>query len=128
MNVLLDTCAFLWLVTEDSKNLSSEMTAVYLNENNKIFLSIVSAWEISIKTSLGKLDIEKPVHQFLQEQINVNDLSVLSITLDHVTGVSELPYHHKDPFDRLLIAQAIAEGFHILTADRIFTHYDVRLC
>ncbi len=126
MKVLLDTCAFLWLVTNDTGHLTETATGTFLDGDNEIFFSIVSAWEISIKAGIGKLDVPLPVHNFLTEQIRLNELSVLPVELSHVTKVSELPFHHKDPFDRLLIAQAMIEGIPILTGDSLFDAYKVR--
>jgi PIN domain nuclease of toxin-antitoxin system len=126
MKILLDTCAFLWLVTNDTGHLTETATDTFLDEDNEICFSIVSAWEISIKVSVGKLDVPLPVHHFLTEQIGLNELSVLSVKFSHVTKVSELPFHHKDPFDRLLIAQAMIENLPILTGDPVFKRYNIK--
>jgi PIN domain nuclease of toxin-antitoxin system len=126
MKVLLDTCAFLWLVTNDSEHLTETAKNTFLNEENEIFFSLVSAWEISIKASIGKLNVPLPVHNFLTLQIELNQLSVLPLKLSHVTKIYELPFRHKDPFDRLLIAQAIIEELPILTGDSVFDSYNVR--
>lgn len=125
MKVLLDTCTFLWLTTEDCSQLSQKSIDTFLDENNEIYFSIVSAWEISIKVSIGKLDLAMPVRDFLIRQIELNGLIVLPITLEHVAKVSELPFHHKDPFDRLLIAQSMVESILIMSADSIFEQYDI---
>jgi len=127
MKMLLDTCSFLWLVTEDKKLLNSKTIDAFLDKGNEIYFSIVSAWEISIKSSIGKLILSLPVHEFLQKQIVVNELSVLPIGLRHVTKVADLPFHHKDPFDRLLIAQAITEDMSIISSDPVFHHYSVKI-
>ena len=127
MKILLDTCSFLWLVTEDKKRLNSKAIDAFLDEGNEIYFSIVSAWEISIKSSIGKLILSLPVHEFLQKQIVVNELSVLPIGLSHVTKVADLPFHHKDPFDRLLIAQAITEDMLIISSDPVFHLYSVKI-
>jgi len=126
MKILLDTCSFLWLVAENNEKLSDGAIDVFLNEKNEIYFSIVSAWEISIKSSIGKLELTLPVRDFLTEQIELNELSLLPIELNHVAKVAELPFHHKDPFDRLLIAQAIVEDILLLSPDSAFDCYDVK--
>ncbi len=122
---MLDTCSFLWLVTANTDKLCENAISVFTSEENIIYFSVVSAWEISIKASIGKLDIALPVEKFLINQIELNDLNIVSIGLKHVTKVSDFALHHKDPFDRLLIAQAMIEGMTILTADNIFKKYGV---
>jgi PIN domain nuclease of toxin-antitoxin system len=126
VKVLLDKCTFLWLVTKDTGHLSQEAIDIFLDEKNEIYLSVVSAWEISIKAGIGKLEIALPVHAFLTEQIELNELSLLPLELAHAAKVSELPFHHKDPFDRLLIAQAMIEDIPILSGDSIFKRYNIR--
>ena len=127
MKILPDTCSFLWLVTENKKRLTNKTINAFLDEENEIYFSIVSGWEISIKSSIGKLVVSLPVHEFSQEQIVENGLSVLPIGLSHVTKVADLPFHHKDPFDRLLIAQAITEDMSIISSDPVFHHYGVKI-
>ncbi|MDM8555829.1 type II toxin-antitoxin system VapC family toxin [Desulfococcaceae bacterium HSG7] len=126
MRVLLDTCAFLWLITEDKDRLSLIASDTFLHKNNQIYFSLVSAWEISIKKSTGKLVLSDPVYEFISEQIESNQLILLPIELDHIAKVSELPFYHKDPFDRLIIAQAITEDIAVLTSDSLFNNYGVR--
>jgi PIN domain nuclease of toxin-antitoxin system len=127
MKALLDTCTFLWLTTEDCDRLSRKSIDTFLDEDNEIYFSLVSAWEISIKVSIGKLYLTIPVREFLSRQIELNGLIVLPITLEHVTKVSELPFHHKDPFDRLLIAQSMIEDIPILSSDSVFEQYGIRM-
>ena len=121
MKILSYTCSILWLVTEDKKRLSSKAIDAFLDEDNEIYFSVVSAREISIKSSIGKLDLSLPVHDFLKKQIVVNELSVLPIGLSHVTKVADLPFHPKVPFDRLPIAQVITEDMPIISRDPVFT-------
>ncbi len=127
MKALLDTCTFLWLVTEDCSHLNSRTADIFLSEDSEIYFSLVSAWEISIKNSMGKLQLTDPVYEFLTKQIRLNDLNLLPIEISHIAKVSELPFHHKDPFDRLLIAQSVVENIPILTQDRIFAEYGVEV-
>jgi len=128
MKALLDTCTFLWLTTEDCDRLSRKTIDTFPDEDNEIYFSLVSAaWEISIKVSIGKLYLTIPVREFLSRQIELNGLIVLPITLEHVIKVSELPFHHKDPFDRLLIAQSMVEYIPILSSDSVFEQYGIRM-
>lgn len=97
MKYMLDTCTFLWLVTEDHGNLNPRIVEIFLHNDNEIVFSVVSAWEISIKASIEKLDLQLPARDFLESQIYRNGLSLLPVSLDHVIKVAELPFHHKDP-------------------------------
>lgn len=126
MKILLDTCSFLWLVTEDVDSLSSKAQSLFLDDSNDIFLSIVSCWEISIKWSIGKLDLQSPPDIFLKTQIADNGLTLLYISLNHATKVAELTFHHRDPFDRLLVAQSMVAGIPLLTADETLSQYEIQ--
>ncbi|WP_193198022.1 type II toxin-antitoxin system VapC family toxin [Nostoc sp. MG11] len=125
MNLLLDTHTFIWYVTGNSR-LSNQVIELINNENNQILLSIASLWEIAIKQSLGKLSFSQPFEIFITQQLNLNDFSLIDITISHITVVATLPLHHRDPFDRLLIAQAVTENIPILSADKIFNAYPIR--
>lgn len=125
MKLLLDTCSFLWLVTENSQKITPKAETLFLDGRNRVLFSAVSAWEISIKWSIGKLELTSPVHEFLTKQILLNKLTILPIHLEHAIKVAELPFHHKDPFDRLLIAQSIIEEIPLLSADPTFDLYGV---
>ncbi|MEH2327682.1 type II toxin-antitoxin system VapC family toxin [Nostoc sp.] len=122
MSFLLDTHILLWFLENDSK-LSDQVREVITNPENVIFVSAISAWEISIKQSLGKLIVPGN----LQEALRFSRFEVLSMTLAHGIKVADLPLHHKDPFDRMLIAQALVEGLTIITVDQKFKFYDVPL-
>lgn len=124
MRYLIDTHTFLWFVTNDSK-LSHDALDLIENDANAIFLSIASLWEMGIKFSIGKLKIHKPFQEFVDEQIHVNQLQLLNIEPSHITMVSILPFHHRDPFDRMLIAQAITEKMSIISADTAFDSYGI---
>ena len=126
MKILLDTCSFLWLVREDVDSLGSKAQSLFLDDSNDIFLSIVSCWEISIKWSIGKLDLQSPPDIFLKTQIADNGLTLLYISLNHATNVAELTFHHRDPFDRLLVAQSMVEGIPLLTADETLSQYEIQ--
>lgn len=122
MSFLLDTHILLWFLENDSK-LSNQVREVITNPENFIFVSAVSAWEISIKQFLGKLIAPNN----LAEALRFSRLEVLAITLAHGIKVADLPMYHKDPFDRMLIAQALVEGLKIITVDQKFKFYDVSL-
>jgi PIN domain nuclease of toxin-antitoxin system len=96
-------------------------------EDNENFVSVVSIWEIAIKYGIGKLNLEIPFDDFIDRQITPNGIQLLDIKLEHLKVVSTLPLHHRDPFDRLLIAQAIVEDIILISTDRVFSLYPVRL-
>ncbi len=124
MRVLLDTHAFLWWIS-DSPELSDDAREAIADGRNAPVFSAVSGWEIAIKAGLGKLELPDPPAKFVNEQLSKNDLEVLPIHLRHTLGVYELPDHHRDPFDHLLISQALVERLPILTADPNFSRYPV---
>jgi PIN domain nuclease of toxin-antitoxin system len=125
MKVLLDTSVFLWIISDDGK-LSPEARAVYLAEGTDPLLSVASVWEIMIKASLGKLDLPARAGQFIKEQLRLTSCTLLDITVDHCVMVRSLPFHHKDPFDRLIAAQALVERIPVLSSDRTMTEYGVK--
>jgi PIN domain nuclease of toxin-antitoxin system len=124
MRLLLDTHAFLWWVG-DSPELSAAARKVIADAANECLVSLASCWEMSIKCSLGKLRLTQPVEQFIPEQMAVNGFRLLPIDFQHVAGVGNMPVHHRDPFDRLLISQAQVEKLTIVTADAAFDKYGV---
>ena len=124
--LLLDTHTFLWWVN-DAPELSEAARQAISNADNDCFLSVASCWEMAIKSSLGKLSLSKPVDSFVLDQIIENAFLVLNIELRHAAKVESLPFHHRDPFDRLLIGQAISDGLTLVTANRLFSHYNVQL-
>lgn len=124
MKLLLDTHTFLWFIIGDSK-LNPKAQSLIEDENNKKLVSIVTLWEIAIKGSLGKLTLEAPFHILFPKQLEINGLDLLPIKIDHLTEVTKQPFHHRDPFDRLLIAQAIVENLSILSIDAAFDDYPI---
>jgi PIN domain nuclease of toxin-antitoxin system len=124
MKLLLDTHTFLWFI-DDNPQLSQKAKAL-LEADNELLLSIASLWEIAIKLSLGKLTVEIPTEVLMTQQLTRNDIDVLPITVAHLVQVSTLPLHHRDPFDRLLIAQAIVEQIPIVSVDPAFDAYPVQ--
>lgn len=124
MRVLLDTHAFLWFVG-GSAQLSSRARQVIADPTTEPLLSVASLWEMAIKISLGKLTIQAPFATFVPEQLRLNGITLLGITIDHTAGVTTLAFHHRDPFDRLLVAQAQSEQLPIVSADSAFDAYGV---
>lgn len=126
MKILLDTHAFLWAITEDAQ-LSVRAREVFTARTSELFLSVASIWEILIKVQLKKLPLTKPVVPFLREQLANNNIHVLPIVLDHVARLEDLPVHHRDPFDRILVAQSLEEGWPLLSADPLLARYPAEL-
>ncbi len=124
MRLLLDTHAFLWWVT-DTPRISAPAHEAIANPGNDILISPVSGWEISIKAALGRLQLPGPPPEFIPEQLRRNDFGVLPVSMQHALEVSQLPLHHQDPFDRLLIAQARSDGIPVVSGDAAFGAYDV---
>ncbi len=93
---------------------------------NELFISIASLWEIAIKFSIGKLNLQQPFDAMFPEQLETNSIEIIGITIDHLKAVSSLPFHHRDPFDRLIIAQSKVEGLSIISVDTVFDDYGVR--
>ena len=124
MRVLLDTHTFIWLDNDPGK-LSETVTALCSDKDNDLFLSIASVWEMQIKLKLAKLTLPLALDKTIAEQQKMNGLQLLPIELRHVLALDSLPDHHKDPFDRLLIAQAKAEGLTLITNDPVIAKYPV---
>jgi PIN domain nuclease of toxin-antitoxin system len=125
MKLLLDTHAFIWW-DSDPARLSVPALAALRDPANAVWVSVVSIWEIVIKSQLGKLTLRLPLPDIVAHQ-QANGIQILPATLAHTLAVERLPPVHKDPFDRLLIAQANEEGAELVSADPIFAHYPVRL-
>ena len=125
MRVLVDTHVFLWWVGGD-RALPAKARAVLANPENECLISMVSAWELAIKTGLGKLKLALPVKRYIVENVAANGFRMLAIQIAHVGRVETLARHHGDPFDRLLIAQALEENIALVTADPIFRNYGVK--
>ncbi len=128
MRLLLDTHAFLWFVADDSA-LSRTARSAIEDSANEIFVSVATAWEVAIKASLGKLAVDAPsVAEFFRQQMEVNGFAYLPIEPLHVFRVGGLPFHHRDPFDRLLIAQSVEERMHLVTREvALFSMYGVSI-
>jgi len=122
MRLLLDTHTFLWL-DGSPEHLSPAALAACEDPTNQLYLSVVSAWEIQIKHQINRLHLDVPLEEMIQGQQTANDLQILSVELHHVYILRQLPLHHYDPFDRLLIAQAKAEQMRLVSADSQFAPY-----
>ena len=125
MRILIDTHILIWHL-EDDVQLSSYYGQLIEDRSNTVFVSIVSFWEIAIKTSRGKLSLSKPIVDIVA-QIERSTISILPINPRHTIQVSHLPFHHKDPFDRMIIAQALVDDLPVISSDRNFTNYGVEL-
>ena len=125
MRVLLDTHSFIWLVTDDPK-LSDLAKSLFLDGRNELFCSAVTSFEIAIKFSLGKLELAEPPREFMETRLRKNALRPLPITLAHTYRLADLPFHHRDPFDRLLVAQALEEDLSLLSIDEVLSDYGIQ--
>jgi len=126
MNVLVDTHVWIWSLA-DPNRLSPECRRLLSSSRNVIYLSAASAWELAFKAALGKIELPEPVETYVPTRMARQGITALPITHTHALTVSTLPPHHRDPFDRLLIAQAIVERLPILTADAAFDRYGVEV-
>jgi PIN domain nuclease of toxin-antitoxin system len=124
MSLLLDTNIILW-AAEGNARLSGEVIDLLRDPTEIVFVSAVSSVEIAIKWSQGKIDLPQEPGEFLSNAVANAGYSQLAITIEHAVGLVKLPYHHRDPWDRLLIAQARATRFRVITSDKIFKEYDV---
>ena len=126
MKILLDTHTFLWFIAGDPQ-LDAYARQLVEEADNERYLSVVSVWEITIKSSLGRLTVPTPPTTLIREHVWANAIDLLAITPEHFDTLHTLPYHHKDPFDRLLIAQAMQEEMLLVTKDRAFSSYNVQV-
>ncbi len=124
MRVLLDTHTFLWFLLDDPK-LSPLARDIIIDGANKVEISPASFWEIAIKISLGKYELSEPYQDFIEQELTKNAIQILPILPRHTAALIQLPFHHRDPFDRLIIAQAIVEDIPVLSNDAIFDAYPI---
>jgi PIN domain nuclease of toxin-antitoxin system len=123
MKLLLDTQVYLWWILDDRRRLNAETRKLIASPGNQVYVSAASIWEIAIKRSIGKIDCAVNV----ADEIEKNDFRALSITVEHAHAAGNLPPHHRDPFDRMLVAQSLAEGLKLVTADFILRDYKIAL-
>lgn len=121
--ILLDTNAFLYFINNDSA--LSETARILLEAESDLLISAASLWEIAIKFSLKKLILPDVFENFIPAQMRQNDIEILPVTLPHIEKISVLPFYHKDPFDRLIIAQSIVEGLPVVSSDAAFDLYKI---
>lgn len=126
MKILLDTSTFLW-ITLNARELSASAREAFIDPDNQVFLSSVSAWEIAVKCSIGRLHLPAPPARFVPEQRAAHGIELLPLMEDAALHVSKLPGIHRDPFDRMLVSQALTEGLTILTPDEWIGRYPVRV-
>lgn len=126
MKVLLDTRTFLWAITGDKK-LSKTAHKTFLDPRNRLFFSAVSMWEICIKISLEKLSLKSGWFKKIQNEMSINAIQWLPVEMSHCTELAKLPFHHRDPFDRMLVAQAKAEELQLLSRDPRLSAYGIEL-
>jgi len=126
LKVLLDTHTFLWWITDDPR-LSSHAREIITNGDNELFVSAATGWEIAIKAQLGRIHLPDKPEFFVVEQLHLNGIQSLPIHMSHALHVYNLPKHHSDPFDRIIIAQAQLENLSILTADPKIAKYQVKI-
>lgn len=126
MRVLIDTHVFIWYIQNNEK-LPSPMFTLINDGRNEIVFSTASIWEMAIKQSTGKLNLGVPYASFIKEQMRLNSIELLPIKLEHIEVVASLPFHHHDPFDRLLISQAMVEDLPVVSVDSAFSSYPVQI-
>ncbi len=125
MRLLLDTHTFIWWFS-DSKRLSSNSYESIADPENDLVLSLISIWEIQIKSQLGKFTLNAPLPEVIDRQRQINKLQLLSLELNHIYTLNQLDHHHRDPFDRLLIAQSIAEQLVLVIKDAVLDRYNIQ--
>jgi len=126
MRLLLDTSSFLWFVAGSDK-LSRKARELMENFDNELVLSVASLWEMAIKVSIGKLEMLREFDEFIPEKLEENEIEILHVRLAHLSEMMKLPFHHRDPFDRLIIAQSISENLPVIACDGIFKEYPVEI-
>lgn len=126
MKILLDTCTFLWITT-GSPQLSSTARRLFEDPNNEVYLSAISAWEMAIKSSLGKLLLPEPAARFVPSRRTAHHIDALPLDEESALQLERLPRLHGDPFDRMLICQSIVHGMAILTPDALVRQYPARV-
>lgn len=126
MRLLLDTCTFLWLISDDD-SLSQSARELFQNPQNEVFLSVVSVWEITVKYQLGKLPLPQHPRHYIPQQRTRHYIESLSLHEEAIQHLANLPEIHRDPFDRMLICQAVEEGLVLLTPDPLIQQYPVKV-
>jgi PIN domain nuclease of toxin-antitoxin system len=125
VRILLDTCAFIWLIT-DAPELSTAARSAFCAADNEVYLSAVSAWEIALKYSLGRIDLQDAPNLYVPRERERHGIEALPLDETAALHLTKLPLLHKDPFDRMLVCQALAHGLVILTPDDLVRQYPIR--
>ena len=125
MKYLLDTHAILWISNDDPR-LTKKVREIYLKADHEMFISLASIWEMAIKISIKKLRVKNSLNYFVDNEIFNNNIKIINIELDHLFYLSNLPLHQRDPFDRLIISQAIERKLPIISAESFFDLYPVK--
>ncbi|OQX97180.1 MAG: twitching motility protein PilT [Bacteroidetes bacterium 4572_128] len=123
---LLDTHTFIWTVIDDNDKLSRKAKNIIRDVDNELFISTISFWEIAIKKNIGKLELNVDFDELIK-QLKINKINLLNINLKHIKQIINMPLHHRDPFDRMLISQAKIENMVIITRDKHFHKYDINI-
>jgi PIN domain nuclease of toxin-antitoxin system len=126
MNLLIDTQTFLWWAS-GSDRLSPRASGLIADPSSRVLVSVASAWEIALKASAGRLELEAPAEDYVPGRLRRHGFEALPVGLDHALRAEALPRHHADPFDRLIVAQGQLEGLPIVTADPRLGLYDVEV-
>ena len=126
MKVVIDTHVFLWAISNPDR-LSARAQEIIRDERNEVLLSMASAWEITVKSSLGKLNVPRPAVEFVHRQLAGHRIGLLPLQFSHLSALEGLPWHHRDPFDRLLVAQCLDEGASLITVDVQLRRYGVEI-
>lgn len=125
MNLLLDTHTFLWFIDGNTK-LSERARQLIEDQANTKVVSVASLWEMGIKISLGRLELAQPFEELIPRQMELNGFGLLPLRVSHIAKVIPLPFHHRDPFDRIMVAQCMAEDLSLVSLDPVFDKYSVR--
>jgi PIN domain nuclease of toxin-antitoxin system len=125
MNLLLDTHAFLWFIDGNAK-LSGRARDLIEDPGNAKLVSVASLWEVGLKMSLGRLDLAQPFEELIPRQMELNGFGLLPVRVSHIAKVISLPFHHRDPFDRMIVAQCVAESLSVVSLDSVFDKYSLR--
>ena len=126
MNILLDTCTFLWIIT-DADELTDKARELFIKPDNDVYLSVVSEWEMAVKYKLGRLPLPENPQQYIPDQREKHAIASLSLDEESALHIIRLPEIHKDPFDRMIVSQALVHGFTIVSPDEFIHQYPARV-
>ena len=127
MNILIDTHIFMWAYGKTTKRLAPRLEEIVFDRSNRLYFSMAGIWEMQIKEQSSKLPLTVSVKQLVEFQTTANAITILPVEERHIWGLRELTFYHRDPFDRIMIAQANVENLHLMSVDKIFKYYPVQL-